>query len=901
MASPARKDDSSSKESPADVIGEAGANQVGLGNAAVNGGAVATLPTVAMDASQTAAVLSYFKRRGFKRAEDSLKAEIEALANGATPSQARNSVGSRFGTPTVSIYDLATKSAPREPAPGGGSSANGNGSNGGGQSGIGPLEQAAVEALRLDPTDRIRGFRMLRNWCEGSLDIYQPELRPLLLPLFVHAYLDLTEMGYGAAAAALYTNNSLAFLPHHTILLSSIRSLSLPSHVTSDALSQRFRTERYIIKMSSTVFSLLLGWLTDGGGPIGGAGAGEGIKGEGKDDQDRRGREAMLKILNERCRIQVLNVKPQELTSAMLEEGTGLTGTGPSFSSRGSKSKQTSGLEAGVVSERDAVGDYNTSAAGPRLKLGGKIPLSEKLQAEVEKEAKAEEMREGGSSSLPIQTSEKKVLQPEYADLPPQAPVYRTVDIEREVGRLRDARKALRFDLSLNSNKVDAYSAAAGGAGGGGMSGPSFLSGVRDATINGLGEEGAKAARIAGLPSVCAYTYHDAVDGLTSSNFSQDLTLMAAGFEESYVQIWSLKGESLQGFNNDFTLSQIRDKQSLERHREKKKLSTRKLIGHGGPVYDVSFDPSGGSIAPPKHLLSASGDGTARLWSLETYTALVSYRGHQQPIWSVEWSPTGIYFATGSADGTARLWSTERINPLRMYSGHLSDVDCLNFHPNSLYLATGSSDKTCRLWDVQRGACARLFVGHQSAIGCVKISPDGRYLVSAGAGNAPSNTAAVGDDYAISLWDLGSGGRIKKMWGHKAPVLSMDFSTDGQLLVSSGADCQVICWDIRGAGGPRTTSMSTKNGGIVEPNGASSVSDGMIPLTSTATKPHASSLALSTNKASSTLQVSIDANSPSSADCISIYYTKKTPMLDIFFTPRNLCVAAGAYDASNCF
>ena len=149
-----------------------------------------------MDASQTAAVLAYFKRRGFKRAEDSLKAEIEALASGATPSQARSSVGSLFGTPTVDLFDLATKIAPREPAPSS-NAPHGNGSNGG--SGVGPLEQATVEALRLDPTDRIRGFRMLRNWCEGSLDIYQPELRPLLLPLFVHAYLDLTEMGYGAA------------------------------------------------------------------------------------------------------------------------------------------------------------------------------------------------------------------------------------------------------------------------------------------------------------------------------------------------------------------------------------------------------------------------------------------------------------------------------------------------------------------------------------------------------------------------------------------------------------------------------------------------------------------------------------------------------------------------------
>lgn len=114
---------------------------------------------------------------------------------------------------------------------------------------------------------------------------------------------------------------------------------------------------------------------------------------------------------------------------------------------------------------------------------------------------------------------------------------------------------------------------------------------------------------------------------------------------------------------------------SLRKQREREGTSTRKLIGHSGPVYSISFDPVAGSAGPPRHLLSASADGTARLWSLETFNALVAYRGHQHPVWDVEWGPLGTYFATASADRTARLWSSERINPLRIYAGHLSDVD----------------------------------------------------------------------------------------------------------------------------------------------------------------------------------------------------------------------------------
>lgn len=114
---------------------------------------------------------------------------------------------------------------------------------------------------------------------------------------------------------------------------------------------------------------------------------------------------------------------------------------------------------------------------------------------------------------------------------------------------------------------------------------------------------------------------------------------------------------------------------SLRKIKEKGGSTTRKLIGHSGPVYSLSFDPLSGSAGPPKHLLSSSADGTARLWSLDTMSNLVAYRGHQNPVWDVKWSPMGIYFATGSRDKTARLWSTDRTSALRIYAGHLSDVD----------------------------------------------------------------------------------------------------------------------------------------------------------------------------------------------------------------------------------
>lgn len=175
--------------------------------------------------------------------------------------------------------------------------------------------------------------------------------------------------------------------------------------------------------------------------------------------------------------------------------------------------------------------------------------------------------------------------------------------------------------------------------------------------------------------------------------FSPDTSLLAAGFSESYIRLWSLKGEKLKGMRTDFQTSSIRDGSlccllrhdpssltvrlvsSLSKIREKGGSTTRKLIGHSGPVYSVTFDPIGGSGSPPRYLLSASADATTRLWSLDTMTNVVAYRGHQNPVWDVKWSPMGIYFATASRDRTARLWSTDRTSALRIYAGHLSDVN----------------------------------------------------------------------------------------------------------------------------------------------------------------------------------------------------------------------------------
>lgn len=286
------------------------------------------------------------------------------------------------------------------------------------------------------------------------------------------------------------------------------------------------------------------------------------------------------------------------------------------------------------------------------------------------------------------------------------------------------------------------------------------------------------------LPSILFYTFMNSFHGMTSLDICEDASMLAAGFSDSLLRVWSLNTSKLRNIKQPEDLNVI-DKETddvLELIMDDNSAAdSKQLLGHSGPVYSASFSPDKG------HLISSSEDGTVRLWSLYTWTNLVSYKGHMFPVWAVKYGPHGHYFASAGYDRTARLWSVDHHQPLRIFAGHYSDINCVDFHPNSNYVATGSADRTVRLWDVASGNCVRTMTGHNGAVHTLTFSPNGRYLVSAGV------------DASIILWDLSSGDMVCKLLGHTDAVYSVAFSQEGSILSSGGRDSCVKIWDINRA------------------------------------------------------------------------------------------------------
>jgi WD40 repeat protein len=88
--------------------------------------------------------------------------------------------------------------------------------------------------------------------------------------------------------------------------------------------------------------------------------------------------------------------------------------------------------------------------------------------------------------------------------------------------------------------------------------------------------------------------------------------------------------------------------------------------GHEDVVFSVAFSPDG------KKILTGSGDKTARLWDLEGKLLQV-FKGHEDGVWSVAFSPDGKSILTGSWDKTARLWDLEG-KLLHIFKGEVGSV-----------------------------------------------------------------------------------------------------------------------------------------------------------------------------------------------------------------------------------
>ncbi len=202
------------------------------------------------------------------------------------------------------------------------------------------------------------------------------------------------------------------------------------------------------------------------------------------------------------------------------------------------------------------------------------------------------------------------------------------------------------------------------------------------------------------------------------------------------------------------------------------------LNGHTDEVWNLSFSADG------RYLLSASDDGTARLWDVEQGTLKYVLDAHEHQVWHASFSPDQQYIVTASLDRTARIWDTATGQVLHVLRGHTSELYFADFSPNGRYIATTSLDKTTRLWDVQTGQLLHLFTGHSAAVGNAAFSPDSQLL------------ATASRDHTARIWDVNTGALLHSLTGHTDELNHVLFYPDGQRVLTDSNDGTARLWDV---------------------------------------------------------------------------------------------------------
>jgi len=212
--------------------------------------------------------------------------------------------------------------------------------------------------------------------------------------------------------------------------------------------------------------------------------------------------------------------------------------------------------------------------------------------------------------------------------------------------------------------------------------------------------------------------------------------------------------------------------------------------GHSDAIIQAFFTPDG------KNLVTASNDGTIRVWDPKTAQTLKLIEGgknavhfHTQPIVSLSLSQTAngtVLGISGSTDGSVAVSNITSGTVMAAYREHSGSVECTAFLTGLPCGVSGSLDKSIKVWDLNTMQ-TRVSLPHDDGIVKLVCLP-----------SMPNLIFSASLDTYLRVWDARSGNLVHKLEGHTNQILDFDVAriSSGIQIVSGSEDYTVRVWEL---------------------------------------------------------------------------------------------------------
>lgn len=231
---------------------------------------------------------------------------------------------------------------------------------------------------------------------------------------------------------------------------------------------------------------------------------------------------------------------------------------------------------------------------------------------------------------------------------------------------------------------------------------------------------------------------------------------------------------------------------------ETKLTYTGFLKGHNGWVTTIKCGTEKAEDGSDKEFLISGGrDSTLIRWDLREVTDADEEKdagapakvmtGHSHFISDIDISQDSRFCLSASWDGTIRLWNLKDAATRKTFTGHGKDVLSVAFSPDNRQIASGSMDKNLKIWNIH-GVCKYTVEqnAHTDWVSCVRYHQDVKRPI----------VISAGWDASIKVWDNSTMALMHTFVGHKAQINCLDIAAGTSFLASGGRDGKVNVWNL---------------------------------------------------------------------------------------------------------